>query len=102
MNRQAYADAIVADLAGGVPVYQGDSALKLEGSRYVMTKTRGVLQLHALEASCTDALRLLAHWEGYCGRVFDESITPPQMVQRAPLRAGAFDWWDNPCPRKGW
>jgi hypothetical protein len=18
-----------------------------------------------------------------------------------PLRAGAFDWWDNPCPRRG-
>ena len=74
----------------------------IEGDRYVMTKTSGKLEVHSLDVSCTDASRLLAHWEGYTGRVFDESITPPQMVQRAPLRPGAFSWWDNPDPRRGW
>lgn len=29
------------------------------------------------------------------------AIVKREPVKVYPLPAGAFDWWDNPCPRKG-
>lgn len=29
-------------------------------------------------------------------------IVKREPVVVHPLRPGAFAWWDNPCPRKGW
>jgi hypothetical protein len=28
-------------------------------------------------------------------------VTLEEANKPQPLRAGAFEWWDNPCPRKG-
>lgn len=34
--------------------------------------------------------------------VAEKLKTPVDLDLTAfPLRAGAFDWWDNPCPRRG-
>lgn len=32
----------------------------------------------------------------------DVTALPPVEPKISPLPPGAFDWWDNPCPRKGW
>lgn len=102
MSRATYAAQLLANLIECGEVRQPGCVLKVEGDRYVMTKTRGELSQHSLDVSSTDPERLLAHWEGYTGLQLLEDVQPPQMSKVGKLPAGAFDWWDNPNPRRGW
>ena len=66
-QHELVADQLVADLHEFGEVRQGESILRLEGSVYRMCRERG-RERHQLLVEMTTADRLLAHWEGFCGR----------------------------------
>lgn len=81
----------------------GDDRYDLRQSRYRVQLLAGREHPHDLMACGFTAAGMRELLQTTIKGVTDTTALPPAEPQAlGPLPPGAFAWWDNPCPRKGW